>query len=88
MISRIKECIELKWLGWSALRYIFSTEKQRLAWKETARRQQREWVEKHAGPSERMLAELVTQPPLYTNCGHITWLDKSDKFSKEVRDVS
>lgn len=85
MISRIKECIELNWLGWSALRYIFSTEKQRLARKETARRQQREWVEKHAGPSERMLAELVTQPPL---CGHIAWLDESDKFSKEVRDVS
>jgi hypothetical protein len=83
MINRIKECIELKWMGWSALRYIFSTEKQRLAWKKTARRQQREWLEKHVGPSEKDLSEILSQPPLYSNCGHITWLDESDKSRKE-----
>ena len=60
MISRIKECIELNWFSRSALRYIFSTENKRAVWKETARRQQRAWLEKYAGPSERLLAELLS----------------------------
>jgi hypothetical protein len=84
LIARVKECIadEKRWPGefnrWRALRYIFSTEKQRLAREMEARRKLRAWVTKHAGPSEKKLAESLSQPPPYPDCRLVTWLDGSD----------